>query len=760
VVAAAPSPDATTAQRTTATRYSDPRDDPPGGPLPAFDDAAVGSTLGLPTVAFAFGALLVVTVLAVRIADRLVDVAGLVAAAVALALLSAPLQRWLQRFVGTAASVTAVAVGTLVTTFGLGLATLADLRRQLGTLGDVVNARIDALAPGSLPQRLTASLRIQETIAEWTGEVPTAVVTGQDTSTAVGRQLMSLFFVVILAAFLQASGRTLVDHIVSRWPRDDLAPDGGERRAVRDFLSDVDGRGAGFARRTLLVGGAAAGVVAGAAALLQVPGALVLGLWAGAWCVVPSVGWFVACIPIVALAAIGHEPETVATALLTVAVCTAGALARRRSVEPGRVRLGASVHVAAVAIGVAVGGIAGTLVAVVLASIAAGATSSAHWPGWPRLHGDRRVGLPIGRTTRWVTVPSLGTTIGIGLAVACSVAFTLAVLGRLVPAIAWLLIGAFVAIALRRPADFLQRRGMGPYAARSVVLACLAAVVVASALAGADEGVQASSRVADRLPEVVEDLESAPLVGRWLTERDASTWVSEQIADAPQRLRTAEPGTWLPGVTARLVDLWWTAVIAAAFLFDGDRLVRGGLRRVPASRRRQATRLVEATGVALTGYAAGAALLATINATVVFTIAMVLGLGLAPVVAVWAFVWNFVPQIGGFMGGVPLVLFALVSGPAEALVASGLFLTYQLLENHVIQPAVIGAAIDVPPWGTLLAALAGGAAAGVLGAVLFTPLVGVVRVIRAELRRDDFPGSNLAVERPPREPRVAGQPGS
>jgi putative heme transporter len=110
------------------------------------------------------------------------------------------------------------------------------------------------------------------------------------------------------------------------------------------------------------------------------------------------------------------------------------------------------------------------------------------------------------------------------------------------------------------------------------------------------------------------------------------------------------------------------------------------------------------------------------------------------VIAVWAFVWNFVPQIGGFMGGVPLVVFALVTGPAQALVASGLFLTYQLLENHVIQPAIIGAAIDVPPWGTLLAALAGGAAAGVLGAVLLTPLVGVVRVIRAELQRDDFPG--------------------
>jgi predicted PurR-regulated permease PerM len=116
---------------------------------------------------------------------------------------------------------------------------------------------------------------------------------------------------------------------------------------------------------------------------------------------------------------------------------------------------------------------------------------------------------------------------------------------------------------------------------------------------------------------------------------------------------------------------------------------------------------------------------------------------LAPVLAVWAFVWNFIPQIGGFMGGVPLILFALVAGPLRGLVAGLLYFTYQFIENHLIQPAVIGAAIDVPPWGTLICALVGGAAAGVVGAVVVTPLVGVVRVIRSQLTRDDFPGTTV-----------------
>ena len=75
-----------------------------------------------------------------------------------------------------------------------------------------------------------------------------------------------------------------------------------------------------------------------------------------------------------------------------------------------------------------------------------------------------------------------------------------------------------------------------------------------------------------------------------------------------------------------------------------------------------------------------------------------------------------------------------------------IYIVYQFVENHVIQPSVIGAAIDVAPWGTLVAALVGAAAAGVIGAVVITPLVGVVRVIRRELARQDFPGTTVKVE--------------
>ena len=103
--------------------------------------------------------------------------------------------------------------------------------------------------------------------------------------------------------------------------------------------------------------------------------------------------------------------------------------------------------------------------------------------------------------------------------------------------------------------------------------------------------------------------------------------------------------------------------------------------------------------------------------------ALALRIPLAPALGLWAFVTNFVPQIGGLLGGTPLVLLALTVGPTQAAIALVVFLTYQFFENHVLGPSIISRAIDVSAVASLLAALVGGAAAGVLGALILTRLL-------------------------------------
>ena len=96
----------------------------------------------------------------------------------------------------------------------------------------------------------------------------------------------------------------------------------------------------------------------------------------------------------------------------------------------------------------------------------------------------------------------------------------------------------------------------------------------------------------------------------------------------------------------------------------------------------------------------------------VLTLGLVLGVPLAPLAALWAMLTDLIPQVGGFLGGSFFVLLALTQGVTTALIAAVAFVLYMNLENHVIQPAIVGRSVDLTPPTTMVAAFVGGAVIG------------------------------------------------
>ena len=709
------------------------------------------------TVSIAPLAMLVVigvaAVAAAVFVSRVQQAIGLTFAAVCLALITLPIQRTLQRWIGNVGSLVTTAIGTLAGVVTIAYVVLRDLGTQSEVVAERVRERLDHIRPGSFADRVVEALQLDSAIDEWLNRVPSLVVVGREGGTEVGLQLLALFAVVILATFFQSSGRSIVDWFVARWPRDIAVPNQHQhdpeaepspRARARAFLHDVERNGVGYMRRSLALGAAASVAVWLVCELCNLPGSVAVGLWAGAWFVVPAFGWAVGLMPIALLVAVDPTASAWIALSVSAVIAVAAMLVRKRYIERVTMRIGVAVYVISVGLGIAIAGLGGSFVTVVLGAMLGAALTSANWPGRPP---GWSLDPKHTRVVGGVTIPIGWRGAVVAMAMLAGGVLIWELLHRLGPAIVWLLLGGFVAIALSRPIALLERRTrLTRQWSAALLLGIIGCILVLVTIAGVEDGARATTTVTERLPELVADLEDTRLIGPFLRDRNASVWVEEQMNDFPQRLDRARPEEWLPTVGARLVDLFWTGLFAMALLIEGPRLYEASKAKVPARHRRQYMRISAATGAALAGYAAGAALIASINASVVFTIAIVLGVGMAPVLAVWAFVWNFIPQIGGFMGGVPLILFALVAGPLRGLVAGLLYFTYQFIENHLIQPAIIGAAIDVPPWGTLIAALVGGAAAGVVGAVVITPLVGVVRVIRSELSRDDFPGTTVRTE--------------
>jgi predicted PurR-regulated permease PerM len=686
---------------------------------------------GATTETLRLGLIVLAVVVVGRLVVRLEETLGLVLLAATLAFITEPVRCRLTGRLGRAAGVALTAFLTYATIVALAAVLWRDLSGQSMRLAEVLGGRIDDLRSGSIPARIAESVRARDGIDAVFERLPITMITGRDSAPGVGTQAVQLLVAVILAAFLQSGVGAMTTRVVARWERDD-------REHVRRLWSDVVRRSGSLVRRSLAMAAATAAVAIAAAALLDVPGAIVLGMWAGVWLAVPTVGAIVGLTPLVVAAVATGPVEGAAMLVVAVALGSVGHVVRARIVERHLAMLG-SMWLLAIGVGTSIAGPGGALVVVTGAALTmAWLTKRDALPPTAPSNTDTWLVRVVGERLQFVpTWTSLVAVLG-GVA---AVALLWVAVGQLARAAVWMIVATMVAVALNRPIAFVARRlHLSRLTAVGLVLTMCAIALTAVITIGVSGASSSTSEFSSRLPTIVQDMEEAPLVGGWLRYRDAAAWVDTQLEQLPDQLSSSRVANWLPVVGNRVVDLLWTLLLIVALLVDGSRLAAGARRRVPATHRRQFARMTEVGLGAVSAYLAGAMLVAGINATVVLTVALALGLGLAPVLAAWAFVWNFVPQIGGFMGGFPLVLLALGVGPAQALLAAVIYIGYQFIENNVIQPTIIGEPIDIPPWATLLAALAGAAAAGLIGAIVLTPLVGVVKVTREAYRREDFPG--------------------
>jgi predicted PurR-regulated permease PerM len=100
------------------------------------------------------------------------------------------------------------------------------------------------------------------------------------------------------------------------------------------------------------------------------------------------------------------------------------------------------------------------------------------------------------------------------------------------------------------------------------------------------------------------------------------------------------------------------------------------------------------------------------------------------------FLGAFVPIIGPFVAGLVAVLIALVSnGFVVALIVLGVIIAVMQFEGHVLQPLLLGRAVQVHPLAVVLAIAAGLLLAGIFGALIAVPIVACTNVATAYLMR-------------------------
>jgi predicted PurR-regulated permease PerM len=240
----------------------------------------------------------------------------------------------------------------------------------------------------------------------------------------------------------------------------------------------------------------------------------------------------------------------------------------------------------------------------------------------------------------------------------------------------------------------------------------------------------------DEIPEVVQNLDDIPIIGDNLRKANAEQEVQDWLDDLPERLRVDDkPLEDLAGTVADgLGLLFMTVLLAVTLLLDGELFVNGARSLVPERRRPRAERLGRLVYDVLGKYIAGSLLVAAMAGTVMLVASLVIGVPLAPLVGVWVAMTNLIPQIGGALGGAVFVSLGTTQGIGRGVACLALFLVYQQLENHVIQPLIVGRAVKLSPPATMVAALVGVSAGGVIGALFAVPVIGAVKAIYLSTR--------------------------
>lgn len=299
-------------------------------------------------------------------------------------------------------------------------------------------------------------------------------------------------------------------------------------------------------------------------------------------------------------------------------------------------------------------------------------------------------------------------------------------------AIAGILAIALDPVVTRMSSALHVRRGVavGLLAAAAAIAAALAAALIAPPT------IKQANNLSNDVPDVVQSMTKLPLIGERLEDAGVPEKAKEWIEDLPDRLsgdttpiRNAA-GTAFQGATA----LFLVVLFTSGLLVDGPFLVDHVQDLIPFHNRAALRRAAVAARDVVGRYVAGSLTVAGIAGLFTLIAGLVLRVPLAPLLAVWVSMWDLVPQIGGAAGGVPFVLLAFTQSPLTGVICAVLFMLYLQLENNVIQPLLVGRAVQLSPPATMAAALIGVSAGGVVGALLAVPTTGAVKAIYLERR--------------------------
>lgn len=332
------------------------------------------------------------------------------------------------------------------------------------------------------------------------------------------------------------------------------------------------------------------------------------------------------------------------------------------------------------------------------------------------------------------TVGFRGRTIlkTIGLVVAVALVLWLIWAARSV--ISWVLIAAFLAMAVNPLVDRLQSRvGMARGLAAAIAYLFVLAVIAAIGYSFIPTLVGQVNDFADALPGYVEDLtEGRGRLGFLETEYQIVEKIKEQVSAGGAGKVFGISGAAL--AVTKSVFTAVAAIVTIAFLtffmiLEGPKWMEriyGLLAEESQPRWRKVGHDIYRT---VGGYVSGNLLISLIAGLVSFVVLYVMKVPYAVALALIVALLDLIPLAGATIAAIVVSTVAFLHSTTAGIVVLVFFLIYQQIENHFLQPIIYGRTVQLSPLAVLVAVLIGAELAGVIGALGAIPVAGAIQVL-------------------------------
>ena len=299
------------------------------------------------------------------------------------------------------------------------------------------------------------------------------------------------------------------------------------------------------------------------------------------------------------------------------------------------------------------------------------------------------------------------------------------------------LVALFLAISLDPAVRLLTRWHIRRGLAIGVIILVTLGLAAAFLLSVIPAMVRQFDALVKDFPGYLASLQHRSASFRELSDRfHLTSQIENLLASLPARLSSG-----LLGLTGRvfsaLASTLTVAVLTIYFIADLPRLRRGAVLLFPRAHRARFARIADVLIDKVGAYMIGNIVVSIVAGLAAFAALTGLGVPFAVPLAFVVAVADLIPMIGATLGAVICVLVALLATsvwPTAVLVAA-FFVLYQQLENYLIAPRVMRGAVKLGPAAVLLAALIGGAALGLIGALMAIPVAAGATVLLSERLR-------------------------